>query len=117
VAFPTNLPGMIRFRPFCSITAALGSAAAKAIEALGSLFFEPRTVFQPPNGADKDSANPSEPGLQIQDFLSAKRIASFGNSFGRIAALLGAQQASYCAAVYASGSAESGGSRPRFSNS
>lgn len=44
--------------------------------------------------------------LQSQDFVQANRVAVAGNSFGGIEAVLGAAQAPYCAAVDASGGAE-----------
>ena len=45
--------------------------------------------------------------LQKQDFVQTKRIATAGNSLGGIEAALGAEHGSYCAAVDASGAAES----------
>lgn len=45
--------------------------------------------------------------LKQQPFVRPKLIAAMGNSFGGIETLLGAEQASYCAAVDASGGAES----------
>lgn len=44
--------------------------------------------------------------LRQQSFVTPERIATFGNSFGGIEALLGAEHGSYCAAVDASGAAE-----------
>jgi dipeptidyl aminopeptidase/acylaminoacyl peptidase len=45
--------------------------------------------------------------LRQQPFVRPKLIAAMGNSFGGIETVLGAEQASYCAAVDASGGAES----------
>jgi carboxymethylenebutenolidase len=45
--------------------------------------------------------------LQQQPFIQARRIAVAGNSFGGIEAVLGAERGSYCAAIDASGGAES----------
>jgi carboxymethylenebutenolidase len=50
--------------------------------------------------------------LQKQTFVQPKRIATFGNSFGGIEAVLGAEHGSYCAAVDASGAAESWSKSP-----
>ena len=45
--------------------------------------------------------------LKSQKFINSKRIAVDGNSFGGIQTILGAEKESYCAAVDASGGAES----------
>jgi carboxymethylenebutenolidase len=45
--------------------------------------------------------------LKQQPFVRPKLVAAMGNSFGGIETVLGAEQASYCAAVDASGGAES----------
>jgi dipeptidyl aminopeptidase/acylaminoacyl peptidase len=45
--------------------------------------------------------------LKKQPFVLPTRIATMGNSFGGIEAVLGAEQGDYCAAVDASGGAES----------
>ena len=45
--------------------------------------------------------------LKTQDFVAPDRIAVAGNSFGGIESLLGAERGGYCAAVDASGGAES----------
>ncbi len=45
--------------------------------------------------------------LRKQSFVQQNRIAVAGNSFGGIEAVLGAERASYCAAIDASGGAES----------
>ena len=45
--------------------------------------------------------------LKKQPFVVPTRIATMGNSFGGIEAVLGAEQGDYCAAVDASGGAES----------
>lgn len=45
--------------------------------------------------------------LRKQDFIRSNQIAVMGNSFGGIETVLGAEKASYCAAVDASGGAES----------
>jgi carboxymethylenebutenolidase len=45
--------------------------------------------------------------LRKQSFVARNRIAVMGNSFGGIEAVLGAEKADYCAAVDASGGAES----------
>lgn len=45
--------------------------------------------------------------LKSQPFVRATRVAAMGNSFGGIEAVLGAEQGGYCAAVDASGAAES----------
>lgn len=45
--------------------------------------------------------------LQKQDFVEPHRIATAGNSFGGIEAVLGAERGTYCAAVDGSGGAES----------
>ena len=50
--------------------------------------------------------------LEKQDFVQKKHIATMGNSFGGIEAVLGAERGSYCAAVDASGAAESWSKSP-----
>ena len=45
--------------------------------------------------------------LKTQDLVAPDRIAFVGNSFGGIESVLGAERGSYCAAVDASGGAES----------
>jgi carboxymethylenebutenolidase len=45
--------------------------------------------------------------LRKQDFVQPRRIATAGNSFGSIEVVLGAERGSYCAAIDASGGAES----------
>lgn len=45
--------------------------------------------------------------LKEQDFVDKQRIATMGNSFGGIQVVLGAENADYCAAVSASGAAQS----------
>jgi dienelactone hydrolase len=45
--------------------------------------------------------------LKSQQFVRANQVATAGNSFGGIEAVLGSAKASYCAAVNASGGAES----------
>lgn len=45
--------------------------------------------------------------LQKREFVQARRIAVAGNSFGGVEAVLGAERGSYCAAIDASGGAES----------
>jgi dipeptidyl aminopeptidase/acylaminoacyl peptidase len=45
--------------------------------------------------------------LKQQPFVRPTRVATMGNSFGGIEAVLGAEQGGYCAAVDASGGAES----------
>src|SRR5437667_3997689 len=45
--------------------------------------------------------------LRKQDFVQADRIAVAGNSFGGIETVLGAERVKYCAAIDASGGAES----------
>ena len=52
--------------------------------------------------------------LQQQSFVQKKRIARMGNSFGGIEALLGAEKGSYCAAIDASGGAESWSKSPEL---
>jgi carboxymethylenebutenolidase len=52
--------------------------------------------------------------LQDQRFVEKHRIATAGNSFGGIQALLGAEQARYCAAIDGSGGAESWATAPRL---
>jgi carboxymethylenebutenolidase len=52
--------------------------------------------------------------LQKQGFVEAHRIATAGNSFGGIEAVLGAERVGYCAAIDASGGAESWSSAPRL---
>jgi carboxymethylenebutenolidase len=50
--------------------------------------------------------------LEKQNFVDGKRIATAGNSFGGIEALLGAERIDYCAAIDASGGAESWATAP-----
>ena len=45
--------------------------------------------------------------LQKREFVQARRIAVAGNSFGGVEAVLGVERGSYCAAIDASGGAES----------
>jgi dipeptidyl aminopeptidase/acylaminoacyl peptidase len=45
--------------------------------------------------------------LKKQKFVQPNRIATAGNSFGGIEAILGAEHGAYCAAIDASGGAES----------
>jgi dipeptidyl aminopeptidase/acylaminoacyl peptidase len=50
--------------------------------------------------------------LRAQSFVKPDRIAVAGNSFGGIEAVLGAERASYCAAVDSSGAAQSWAEAP-----
>jgi len=50
--------------------------------------------------------------LRMQKFVTANRIAVAGNSFGGIEAVLGAEQASYCAAIDSAGGAQSWAQAP-----
>jgi len=50
--------------------------------------------------------------LEQRSFVVKKRIATAGNSFGGIEALLGAERIGYCAAIDASGGAESWATAP-----
>jgi carboxymethylenebutenolidase len=52
--------------------------------------------------------------LRRQEFVEKDRIATLGNSFGGIEALLGAEHGSYCAAIDASGAAESWAESPEI---
>jgi dienelactone hydrolase len=52
--------------------------------------------------------------LRSQKYIVADQIAVAGNSFGGVQAVLGAQHASYCAAVDASGGAESWAAAPEL---
>jgi len=52
--------------------------------------------------------------LQRQSFVDKHRIATAGNSFGGIEAVLGAERIGYCAAIDASGGAESWATAPRL---
>lgn len=52
--------------------------------------------------------------LEGQSFVAAGRIAVAGNSFGGVEAVLGAARAEYCAAIDASGGAESWSSASRL---
>jgi carboxymethylenebutenolidase len=52
--------------------------------------------------------------LRGQPFVDGDRIAAAGNSFGGIETVLGAEQVGYCAAIDASGGAESWGNAPRL---
>lgn len=56
----------------------------------------------------------AEAWLQKQDFVQKKHIATIGNSFGGIESVLGAERGSYCAAVDASGAAESWSRSPEI---
>lgn len=50
--------------------------------------------------------------LQAQTFVQRNRIATAGNSFGGIQAVLGAERLDYCATVNASGGAEAWAGAP-----
>src|SRR6266850_2449004 len=50
--------------------------------------------------------------LRAQSFIKPDRVAVAGNSFGGIEAVLGAERASYCAAVDSSGAAQSWAQTP-----
>lgn len=52
--------------------------------------------------------------LEKQSVVDSKRIATAGNSFGGIEALLGAERIGYCAAIDASGGAESWATAPQL---
>src|SRR5580698_1618451 len=52
--------------------------------------------------------------LEKQNFVQQKHVATMGNSFGGIEAVLGAEHGSYCAAVDASGAAESWSKSPEI---
>jgi dienelactone hydrolase len=52
--------------------------------------------------------------LRAQNFVDAKHIAVGGNSFGGIEAVLGAERESYCAAIDASGGAQSWAEAPEL---
>jgi dienelactone hydrolase len=52
--------------------------------------------------------------LRAQKFIKANQVAVAGNSFGGVEAVLGAAHESYCAAVDASGGAESWSSAPEL---
>src|SRR5262249_26327245 len=52
--------------------------------------------------------------LQTQSFVETERVATAGNSFGGVEALLGAERISYCAAIDASGGAESWATAPQL---
>jgi dienelactone hydrolase len=52
--------------------------------------------------------------LKKQEFVSLKRIAVFGNSFGGVETLLGSGKLPYCAAVDASGARSLGQRRERY---
>ena len=52
--------------------------------------------------------------LRKQNFVAKKQIAVMGNSFGGIETVLGAEKESYCAAVDASGGAESWALAPQL---
>jgi dienelactone hydrolase len=54
--------------------------------------------------------------LKAQKFVDTKRIATDGNSFGGIQVVLGAEKINYCAAVDASGGAESWSISPELQN-
>ena len=55
--------------------------------------------------------------LKRQSFISTGQIAVMGNSFGGIEAILGAERGGYCAAVDASGGAESWDRAPALQDS
>ena len=52
--------------------------------------------------------------LRTQSFVRSKAMATMGNSFGGIEAVLGAEQGGYCAAVDAAGGAESWAEAPQL---
>jgi dienelactone hydrolase len=52
--------------------------------------------------------------LKGQSVVQTDRIATAGNSFGGVEAILGAERASYCAAIDASGGAESWAASPQL---
>jgi carboxymethylenebutenolidase len=52
--------------------------------------------------------------LEGQSFVQKDRIATAGNSFGGVEAVLGAERSGYCAAVDASGGAESWAGAPQL---
>jgi len=52
--------------------------------------------------------------LRTQKFVKADRIAVAGNSFGGIEAVLGAERASYCAAIDSAGGAQSWAQAPEL---
>jgi len=52
--------------------------------------------------------------LRTQDFVKPKCVAIAGNSFGGILTVLGAERASYCAAVDSAGAAQSWASAPKL---
>jgi carboxymethylenebutenolidase len=52
--------------------------------------------------------------LQRQSFVETARIATAGNSFGGIETVLGAERANYCAAIDASGGADSWAAAPQL---
>ena len=52
--------------------------------------------------------------LRDSKFIQTQRVAVFGNSFGGIQTVLGAQNGNYCAAVNASGGAMSWESAPQL---
>ena len=52
--------------------------------------------------------------LRAQDFVQPNRVAVAGNSFGGVESVLGAASATYCAAVNASGGAESWEAAPEL---
>jgi carboxymethylenebutenolidase len=54
--------------------------------------------------------------LKEQSYVQKNKIAVAGNSFGGIEVVLGAAQESYCAAIDASGAAESWGKSPELQN-
>jgi len=52
--------------------------------------------------------------LRAQSFVDSRRLAVAGNSFGGIETVLGAEQASYCAAIDSAGGAQSWASAPEL---
>src|SRR5207249_5502455 len=52
--------------------------------------------------------------LRKQSFVQPQRIAAAGNSFGGIETVLGAERGPYCAAIDASGGAESWAAAPQL---
>jgi len=52
--------------------------------------------------------------IQKQTYIKASRVAVFGNSFGGIETVLGAERGNYCAAIDASGGAMSWDSAPEL---
>lgn len=52
--------------------------------------------------------------LKKQNFIAEKRVATMGNSFGGIQSILGAEKGTYCAAISASGAAQSWATAPHL---